>query len=117
MEDKALVVQLCFQARCAVIAAIVAVGAILAMIILLWNRDAGGDDGHGHGETEQVEKVKPTAKAGAEGKEGGEEDHADEAALVRSLSHDGAIRHKLHDPMPQVRQAVDGVIAWLVTTD
>ncbi|WP_312183647.1 efflux RND transporter periplasmic adaptor subunit [Massilia timonae] len=63
------------------IAAIVAVGAILAMIILLWNRDAGGDDGHGHGETEQVEKVKPTAKAGAEGKEGGEEDHADEGVI------------------------------------
>jgi len=59
------------------IAAIVAVGAVLALAILFWNREpAGDDDGHGHAESAHTEAPKAAAKDGA--KEGAEEEHGDE---------------------------------------
>ncbi len=58
--------------------AMVVLGTVLAMVILFWNRDGGGDDGHGHGETAQAESPKAATKSGAQGDEGAEEDHADE---------------------------------------
>ena len=65
-----------------IIAAIVAVGVVLALAILFWNRGSkegsAGEDVHGHAESQQVEHAKEGSSAG---KEGAEEEHDDEGVV------------------------------------
>ncbi|AWL07550.1 efflux RND transporter periplasmic adaptor subunit [Massilia oculi] len=70
-----------------IIAAILAIGAVLAMTILFWNKNGGeggaGEDAHGHAETEKTEGAKESRTAG---EEGSEETHDDEGLVKLSVT-------------------------------
>ena len=68
-----------------IIAAIVAVGVVLALAILFWNKGSGegnaGEEANGHAESGHAEGAKEGGAAGAPGAEHAEDGHQDEGVI------------------------------------